>query len=226
MNVAIFGLVVLGVLALVVLFESVILNEINKFFKVSKTTFKLSLVTLSLTYILSILVGIVGLFLLLPSTLLVLVTAIVVFALLYKRFFGVGWVKSVLIWFTSTLTINFLLILVIVPLRLYVVEFSLVAGDSMAPAYVVDDYVVINKFNRSFEKGEVVIAKMICEKGEPCEAIRRVSAISGERIGDVVLADGEYYLSSDIGDKLEGVVKKQDIVGKAWFRLLNVGDLK
>jgi len=39
MNVAIFGLVVLGVLALVVLFESVILNEINKFFKVFITYF-------------------------------------------------------------------------------------------------------------------------------------------------------------------------------------------
>lgn len=143
-----------------------------------------------------------------------LVGSIIVYYV-YKKYSDVSARKFTAIWITY-LIIGFIAALIVnVVIRPDIIQPFVVAGDSMAPAYPTGDYLIIEEWDKTPHKGDVVIAN-ISNQNETQYVIARVAGISGDVIAGVQVSSGEYYLSKDnpSAKQIPGLVSGNTIVGE------------
>lgn len=169
--------------------------------------------------------------------------------------------------FWEFLKVILIALIVVVPLRYFVIQPFVVNGDSMEPNFHDKDYLIVDELSYRLgepKRGDVVIFKY---KGNTSEYfIKRIIGLPGERVeigkgrvtiynsehpDGIVLSEGayldvdektsgearltlgtnEYFVVGDNRDassdsRTWGALSRDDIVGKAWIRLLplkNVG---
>ena len=71
----------------------------------------------------------------------------------------------------------------------YLIQLTLVQGDSMEPAYHNGQLVVLSKFRKSYDRGEVILFD--CES-LGCALLKRIAACGGDK---VAIKDGSLYVN-------------------------------
>ncbi len=98
-----------------------------------------------------------------------------------------------------------------------------IRGESMAPYFPNGKRVLVNRLSYFFRKpkrGDVVIVRDPRDKRR--ELLKRIVAVSSEKVGETVLRKDEYFIrgdneSSSTDSRVFGPVTKNLIVGKATF---------
>lgn len=141
---------------------------------------------------------------------------------LCKKFTGVSPGKFALIWITNYVVGTVIGIVIMTGIRSFIALPFVVAGDAMAPAYVSDDYLFIERWDTNAVVGDVVIADVIDEDGARYYRIARVVGVTGDEVDGEVVPPGMYYLASDnpTSQVGPGLVSQNAIIGKP---ILNVG---
>ena len=104
----------------------------------------------------------------------------------------------------------------------FVVQIVFVDGDSMAPTYKNKQMVLINKIDKEYDVGEVIVFTSESVDGY---IIKRISAGPGDSVTiegeETILQAGEYYVlgdnrehSIDSRNQLIGIVREENIIGK------------
>ena len=85
----------------------------------------------------------------------------------------------------------------------------------MAPDYPSGTYLIIEEWDKSVRKDDVVIEK----SPQGYFIIARGAGVPGDTIGTVQVPEGEYFLSKDSSGATEipGLVSKSAIIGKPLF---------
>jgi signal peptidase I len=148
------------------LFNALILNFITKLFKVEnakyKTALKISLFIIIFSALTNIVIEIILNFTNLKNLnniLSIIVGGYVTYKLLSK-YYGISLKKSLLIYITNLLISVIIALLIIIPLRYFVIQPFYVKGAAMEPTFFDNDYLLINEISYRFkkpERGDVVI---------------------------------------------------------------------
>ena len=124
-----------------------------------------------------------------------------------------------------------LIVLVIVmPIRLYIAQPFIVAGESMAPTFSSGDYLIIDELTYNFinepQKGEVVVFRY---PQDPSKFfIKRIVGLPGEElVVDGVewkMGENEYFVMGDnsrfsLDSRSWGALPRENITGRALLRL-------
>ena len=120
-----------------------------------------------------------------------------VFHYFFKRYYQNSWKKSLGIYVTFfLLTIIFSLVITI-PIRSFLVEPLIMRGNSMSPTLIEGDYLLVEKFDHNYQRGDVVAFYSNSKKGI---LIRRIVGLSEEKIE---IANGNILIDNEILDELK-----------------------
>lgn len=231
------------------LIASAILLGLSKLFNVTNATYKRSMLVCIITSVSSsitaIIFALIGLGVL--SQILAIVVAFFVFSYLFKRYYQVSWKKALGVYVLSIVLGIIISLITVIPIRLFVTEPFVVAGQSMNPTLLDGEYLFINKYDRQYERGDIIVFKLADRK---IYLIQRIVALPSEKITikdgvikinenefksqtisgkikgdiDVTLKADEFFV---IGDNAEvsvvdsrqiGPIKEVNIVGKVFFK--------
>ncbi len=127
-------------------------------------------------------------------------------------------------------------ILIVVPFRLWVAQPFIVSGASMEPTFKNGDYLIIDEFSYHFrepKKGEVIIFRYPLSPSK--FFIKRIEGLPNETVytnnNKITLNEKEYFVLGDNRDassdsRIWGSVNKNLIVGRPFLRLWPVNKLE
>lgn len=176
---------ILGVIVLVIvifLAETGILVWVEKLFKIENPTYKNSVKTLIFSGIASGIVGIIFsiINLVLLSSIIVTVASFFTFHYFLKKYYLSSWKKSLGIYVVFGIVGIIVFLVVVIPTRLYVFEPFAVSGEAMSPTYNNGDYLLINKFDKNFVRGDVVVFRY--EKQPGTFFIERIIGLPSKKV--------------------------------------------
>ncbi len=179
---ALFILAIVVLVVIIYLAGAGILVWVEKLFKIENPTYKNSLKTLLFSGIASGVVGIISIIINLGLLSNVLITVASFFAFHYflKKYYLSSWKKSLGIYVVFGVVGMVVSLVVVIPTRLYIFEPFTVSGEVMSPTYINGDYLLINKFNKSFERGDVVVFRY--PKDPNKFFIKRIIGLPSEKI--------------------------------------------
>lgn len=200
-----------------ILLNAGILFWVTKRFRIEKSSYKKSLLVLTTSGIVGIISGVTVSLVSLgsPSALLANIVAFFVFHYFYKKYYQISLKKSFGIYIIFGIASILFSLVTITPIRLYVVSPFFVSGEAMSPAYNDGDYLLTNKFDKNFSRGDVVIFQN--EKQPNTFLIKRIVGLPSEKIeiknGNVfingqVLDETPYYSGETAGNT--SVILEQD----------------
>jgi len=119
---------------------------------------------------------------------------------------------------------------IVMPIRLYIAQPFIVAGESMAPTFGSGDYLIIDELTYNFlqepQKGEVVVFRY---PQDPSKFfIKRIVGLPGEElVVDGVewkMGENEYFVMGDnnrfsLDSRSWGALPRENITGRALLRL-------
>jgi len=243
-------LVLLVAVVLGFLVGSLILLWISKLFRINFPSYKKSIVVLIVLSVVGSIAGLVSSMINLGFLTNALAALIVFFTFhyLYKRYYQSSWGKSLGIYIVFTIIGILISVVIIVPVRLYVVQPFVVSGEAMSPAYVNGDYILINEFDKQFDRGDVIILNP--ESSPNISIIKRVVGLpldkveirdgkvlingqtlneaysDGDTAGDisVTLGGDQYFVLGDnrnksLDSRSFGPVSKSNIQGKVFYKI-------
>lgn len=247
---ALFILAIIILAIIIFLAEAGILLWIEKLFKIENPTYKNSLKTLIFFSIISIVVKIIFSIINLGFLSNVLITLILFFVLHYflKKHYLNSWKKSLGIYVVFGIVGIVVSLLVVIPTRLYIFSPFVVVGEAMSPTYNNGDYLLINKFDKSFERGDVIVFhypkdpnKLFIKRiiGLPSEKVDIQDSkvlINGKMLNEtyyggetdgntsVTLGQDQYFILGDNRNKSFdsrsfGTITKSSIEGKAFYKV-------
>lgn len=207
----------LTIIIIIFLVSALILFGLTKLFKVQNATYKNSMKILLFFSIVSILVEqifIVFKSLIDLNLLFVLIEISItffVFHYLFKRYYQNIWKKSLCIYITFFILTIIFSLAVIMPTRHFLVEPFYVKGDKMSPTLIENDYLLTDKFNNNYQKGDIIIFN---SQDQTEISIGRIIEFSDE-------AD-EYFVSednrkADSDSQISETINKKDIIGKVFL---------
>jgi signal peptidase I len=165
-----------------------------------------------------------------------------IFNYLFKKYYQASWKKALGVYVANIVVGAIITLVIVVPIRLFVAEPFVVAGQGMSPNLNHGDYLIINKIVRNYKRDDVIVFKSSSRQayiikrviGLPTEKITLkdgqlfvngtqlsdpfiVSSIQGDL--DITLATDEYFVLSDnaassIDSRTFGPIKSSAIVGK------------
>jgi signal peptidase I len=235
-------LVIVAILAFLI--SSGLLLGISKVFKITVATYKKSMLITLLSgiaqVIITFILGLVGVDTL--GQILAVVATFFIFSYLFKKYYQVSWKKSLGVYIANIIVGTIIALVIVVPIRLFVAEPFVVAGQSMSPHLNQGDFLIINKFDRTYERGDVVVFRSTVNNayfikriiGLPSEKVQIKNGklfINGNSVEEkfialpiqgnveVTLAPDEYFVLSDnsapsLDSRMFGPIKASDIVGK------------
>src|SRR3989344_5584373 len=205
---ALFILAIVVLVIILFLAEAGVLVWVKKLFKIENPTYKNSLKTLLFSGIASAIIGIIFSIINFGFLSNVLVTVASFFAFHYflRRYYLSSWKKSLGIYIVFGIVGITVSLVVVIPTRLYIVSPFAVAGEAMSPTYNDGDYLLINKFDKNFVRGDVVIFRT--EKQPNSFLIKRIIGLPSEKVdiqGGKVLINGQvlnesYYNGETLPD--------------------------
>ncbi len=116
-------------------------------------------------------------------------------------------------------------VLIVIPIRIWIAQPFIVHGSSMVPNFENGDYLIVDEVSYQFrqpQRGEVIVFRY--PKDPSQFFIKRVAGLPGDKIGNITLADDEYYVLGDntfasSDSRFWGPVKSTLIIGRAILRL-------
>ncbi len=235
------------------LIDAGILLGVEKIFKIQNPTYKKALKT----FLLSGFVGAVIAFIFstistsIVSTLAIQIASFYVFYYFLKKDYSSTWKKSLGIYIVFNIISIIAVLIIIIPIRTFVFSPFIVSGEAMKPLYNNGDYLLINHFNKSFERGDIVIirppqdpTKFYIKRivGMPLEKLTiqngkifideqelAESYISVPTSGDITitLMKNEYYVLGDnrahsSDSRSWGPITKTSIEGKVFYKVIGI----
>lgn len=198
------GLIILvSLIAIIVavFVEGGILTWVSKLFKIENPSYKKSLIIVVASSIIS---GIAGILLgLINLGFFATIIAFFVFHYLLKKYYQSTWKKSLGIYVVTGIIGTIVALFIILPVRAYVFEPFAVVGKAMSPTYENGDYLIINKLDKVFARGEVIVFRYPKDPNQ--FFIKRIIGLPGEKIqidnNQVIVNDkvlSESYLSGNV----------------------------
>lgn len=226
-----------------------ILLFVTRFFKIASASYKKSLIVLFFSGVAAVVARVIFSLINLGALSLIIVIVASFFAFHYfqQRYYRNTWKKSLGIYIIFNTIALITSLLIFIPTRLYIISTSSVTGEAMSPNYINGDYLLINKFDKRFSRGDVVIFQL--EKSKKFLSIKRIVGLPLEKIeikngavfingqllnenystgttfGDVsvTLADDQYFVLGDNREessdsRIFGPITKSSIEGKVFYR--------
>ena len=190
---ALFILVIIFLIIVIFLAEAGILLLVEKLFKTENPTYKNSLKILVFSCIISIIIGIIFSLVNFKFNILSLIILFFSFGYFNKRYYLSTWKKSLGIYVVFGIIYVITLFVVVTPTRLYILEPFIVKGRSMSPTYNNGDYLLINRFNKSFERGDVIV--FLHPKNQNQFILERIIGLPSEEIN---IRDGKVFINKQI----------------------------
>ena len=195
-----------------------ILVWIEKLFKIENPTYKNALKTLIFYGIASVVVGLIvsvintGYL----SDILVTVGSFFVFHYFLKKYHLSSWKKSLGIYVVFGISSIIIAFIIVIPTRLFIVEPFVVSGDAMSTTYNDGDYLLINKIDDSFERGDVIVFRHT--KNQNQFLIERIA---------YVLSEDEYFVLGDnrlksLDSRSFGPISRSSIEGKVFYKVSGI----
>lgn len=186
------GIVVVSTILLV---QAGILILVEKLFKIENPTYKNSLKTLLFSGIavavVAIIFSIINLGLL--SNVIVALVSFFVFHYFLQKYYLSSWKKSLGIYVVFGIFGLIVQLFIVVPTRLYVFEPFAVSGETMSPTYNSGDYLLINKLDKSFERGDVVVFRY--PKDPSKFFLKRIIGLPSEKVD---IQDGKVFINGQV----------------------------
>lgn len=199
--------VLLAVIILLILSSTGIFLWATKLFKIENSNYKEALKIIVLAGLASGISGliaeIIGLDFLVKSV--SMIVNIYAVHYLLKKYYQSSWKKSVGIYATSMIVTSILFAVITIFSRAFIMSPFVVAGESMVPTYNANDYLLINKFNKTFSRGDIVVYKV--DEDSNAYLIKRIIGVPGDRVeivnGDVIV-NGTKLEESYVNEKTQG----------------------
>lgn len=245
---ALFAFIIAVLVVLVFLIEARVLLWIERLFKIENATYRNALKLLITSGIASVIVGAIFILTGLAPSVFITLTSFLIFHYFLKKNSLTSWKKSLGIYFSFGAISILIHLLIILPLRLFVISPFWVVGESMSPTYHDSDYLLANKLNTDFSRGDVII--FYKEELETSFSIKRIVGLptekvdihdgkvfingqtlsepysSGETFGNIslTLSADQYFILGDNRNKSSdsrnfGPIHQSDIEGKVFYRL-------
>lgn len=123
------------------------------------------------------------------------VSSIAAFFYLARLIYKIGWQKIALLFISWQLAIALAGAVAVILIRTFVFLPFYISGDSMEPALNNGDYVLIKRFDRNYQRGDIVI---ISEPAVPGTfLVKRIIGLPGERIA--IKSSGLYRIDIKTG---------------------------
>jgi signal peptidase I len=197
------GLIIFSsiLLALMLALSAQILVWIEKLFKIKHPLFLHAVVMI----LFSVLVGLGTTFVFVvfktgpEFSLIGVVTSFLALYVLLYAFYKTSFLKSLGIWALWGVAVAILNVLVVIPVRIYVAAPFVVSGSSMTPVISDKDYIIINKFSKNYERGDIIVFHMLNQPDK--FLIHRIVGMPGEKIH---LRDGQIFINDRLFKNEEG----------------------
>lgn len=183
-------------------FNAYILNRITKLFKVNNTNYKTALKILLLQLIFSVIAAIIiSLILYLAdlrslSNLFLFVAGGYILHRLLTKYYQTDWKKNIYIYILysiATIIISVAVtLLIVVPVRQFIVQPFYVKSASMEPNFVDNEYMLFKMWDKNYQRSEVVIFRYPRNPQE--YFLKRIVGLPGEKIQ---IKDGNVYIFND-----------------------------
>lgn len=195
-------------------FDTLLLHVTTKIFKVNGANYKTALIISILQLISILIIGIILGIILSAfgfediSTILTILIGVVIFHILLQKFYQTRLKKNIAIYAVLTIITVVVLLAIILPVRSFIIMPFYAKGTAMEPTYKDGDYLLIDKFSKNYQRGDVIIFRY--PQNPQAFFIKRIIALPGEKVqikdGSVFLYDkqnpsgyklSEPYLASD-----------------------------
>lgn len=180
----------------------------HKIFKITQASYKTSLLITLWQILLSLLVYAV-LFILstlidlgLVSELISFVLGFCIFGYLLNKYYQTNWGKSVVIYLVNAIigviATVIVSLIVVIPIRYFVMQPFYIHSASMEPTFEDGDYLLINMFDKNYQRGDVVVFRYPKDPNQ--YFIKRVIGLPSENIS---IVDGKVLINGQIIDESE-----------------------
>jgi len=194
----------------------------NKIFKINKASYKSSLLISLWLGILAIIIELV-LYVILRTInlgflfqLLSFVLGFIIFHYLLQKYYQIKLSKNILIYIVysiiDAIVVVVVSLLIIIPVRTFIMEPFYISGAAMEPNFVDRDYIILNKFDGNLQRGDIAVFRY--PKDPSVFFIKRIIGLPGETvsiannkvlINNQILDESKYLssdtLTSDMGQK-------------------------
>lgn len=178
--------IVLFSLMLFILVIIKILFWLSKYFKLDNVTYKKSILILLYTGVGSLIVGVI--LQIINFDILQIIFEFLIFNYFLKKYYKNSWKKSIKIYIVVLISYVALSLILVVSIRGFVFEPYFVAGGSMNPTLNQDDYLIIDKFSKSYQRGDIIVFYNNLQKGF---LIKRIIGLPNEKIE---IKNGKVYI--------------------------------
>jgi signal peptidase I len=222
---------------------------LSKYFKLENVTYKKSVLILLYAGILSLVVSVflkiinLGIF----SDILIVIFEFLLFHYFLKKYYRNNWKKSLKIYVLFIISSVVLSLMLVISIRQFVVEPFFMQGESMKPTLSHDDYLIIDKLSKSYQRGDIIIFYNNLQKGfltkriiglpdEKVEIKNKKVFINEIELKEnyifqevfpnkiIILGSDEYFvlgdnLSKSADSRIFGAIKKDEIIGEVAYNL-------
>ena len=187
----------------------------------------------------------------LPEAVVTIFAVVISYALfhwLLLRRYGSKWKETLKLYAINTIAVVILSLIIVLPVRLFLIEPFYVKGQAMVPTYEDGSYLLIDKFSKDYQRGDVVVFRYPLDKskyfvkriiGLPGESIKIIDGqvfINNEALDETdiikstsdeyeaLLSEKEYYLLGDnrpasLDSRMFGPVTENDIMGAVFYQV-------
>lgn len=176
-------------------FDALLLHVTTKIFKVNGANYKTALIISVFQWISALIISVIlGIVLAAFGfgdirTILTIFFGVVIFHKLLQKYYQTSLKKNIAIYVVFIILTVIIYLIIIIPVRSFIFEPFYVAGKVMEPIYQDGDYLLINKFDKSFGRGDIVVFKN--PKKPDQYFIERIVGLPNEKIQ---LKNGSVYL--------------------------------
>lgn len=167
-------------------FDALMLHATTKIFKINGANYRTALIV-SVIQCLSVLITGLILGMILNAvgiksigTILAILLGFAIFHKLLQRLYQTNLKTNIAIYAVYAIITVIISLGLVMPIRSFVAEPYYMLGASMEPAYYDNDYLLINKFDKSYQRGDVIV---FYSPANPKQAlIKRIVGLPGEKV--------------------------------------------
>ena len=226
-----------------------IFSRILKYFKFENVTFKKSVLILFLSYVASFVISLIlnVINIQIIYYILNLVFTFLVFHYFLNKYYQNNLKQTLKIYIVSNILYVILSLIIIIPTKQFIFDSYIVQGESMSPTLNENEYLLIDKFSKSYQRGDIIIFYNNLQKGfltkriiglpdEKVEIKNKKVFINEVELKEnyifqevfpnkiIILSNDEYFVLGDnlfksADSRIFGAIKKDDIVGEVVYNL-------